>query len=222
MTHATRLNRKFAAILLPMLALATGCTSGGPSRLRLHSTGSGHLFSQDFEQSYFSQTSSGEYEVVLVDNGARQRAQRGDKPLKATDAAPLRQVVAIRIHWRPAQGTRADSPSATNAVVDWYVLADSVDQTQDRLHYQGAAFVRIFPNDKTARIVVRNGSLSLLEASGALRDPVGESTIEGDFVAKRNETMVAAVTTPIRMESLARIRTAGAKQPPSGRAAGGQ
>lgn len=218
--HLYRQDRIAAVIVSLMLIWGAGCTSNGPTRLRLHSQGSDRLYSQQFTQAYFSETNAGEYEVVLISDGV-EGPPRDDKPLEATQTAPLRQVVAIRIHWRPPHGTRADHPSATNSVVDWYVIADSTDQTRDRLHYQGAAFVRIYPKEKVAHVVVRSGSLTPLEISGSLSDPVGESSISGSFVAKRNDTMVAAVTTPIRMESLARVRTAGAKQAPP-RSAGGQ
>jgi hypothetical protein len=191
--------------------------------LRLRSQEGGRLYSQEFEQAYFSETSAGEWEVVLIDNGKADASEVREGPIAPEQSAPLRQVVAIRIHWRPAQGVRADHPSATNSVVDWYVIADSTDQTRDRLHYQGAAFVRIHPNAHTATVSVRMGTLTPVEVSGGMTDPLGNAAISGTFIAKRNETMVAAVTTPIRMESLARVRTAGSRQPPATpRSAGGQ
>ncbi len=222
MTQLSRIGPVKGFVITLAICWAAGCTGGGPAQMRIDSVQSDRLFSKQFSQKYFSQTKSGEFEVVLVDDGTTTNRRKQDEPLEATEQAPLRQVVAIRVYWRPPTGTRADHPSATNAVVDWYVIADSADQTRDRLHYQGAAFVKIFPKGNSAKVIVRNGGLTLVESSGALNDPVGDSTISGSFIAKRNDTMVAAVTTPIRMESLARIRTAGAKQPPAARSAAGQ
>lgn len=211
--------RLTTAMLMLLAAAVGGCkaTAGGPSRLQLHSHNGGRIYSQQFSQAYFSETTNGEWEVVLINDGSTKPPAEPGAPLEPDNAAPLRQVVAVRIHWRPPAGVRVDHPSATNSVIDWYVTADSSDPTQDRLHYQGAAFVKIYPDGDVAKVQIRNGQLVLVQSSGSLQDPVGSSSMHGSFVARRNDTMVAAVTAPIRMESLSRVRQAGARQSPAPR-----
>jgi hypothetical protein len=132
--------------------------------------------------------------------------------------------VHIRVHWRPLRGSKPDHPSATNAVVDWYVTAPAGDASQanDRLHYQGAAFVEIDAKNGVAKVRVSKGQVSLVEAVGSLHDPVGRSVLAGTFTARRSETMVAANTAPLRLDAAARaVRPARSVQSPRENIPGG-
>ncbi len=199
-----------------MVAGLGGCGQKQPaSRLRLRSAQSGKLFSQKFPQAYYSMSSTGEHEIVLVDDGDGARAAKPGRPLQPSASGPLRQVVHIRVHWRPLRGTKPDHPSATNAVIDWYVTAPGGD-SDERLHYRGAAFVEMSPKNGVAKIVVSNGSVELVESTGALRDPVGRSSVSGTFVARRSDARVAAAVAPMRSDDVSAraVRPAGSRQPP--------
>jgi hypothetical protein len=215
LNHPTGL---FAILIIGVVLTGTGlgCAGSKQSRLRLQSLQSGKHFSQKFPQTYFSETSDGEYEIVLIDDGAPAATpKQGDAPLPPEQSAPLRQVVHVRVYWRPPTGTRPDHPSATNAAIDWYVTPGSGTMTEDRLHYQGAGFVQIFPKGDTAKVFIRGAQLAPVEATGEMRDPLGPTMLEGSIIARRNDTMVAAISVPARMESLSRVRQAGSVQPPS-------
>ncbi len=210
--------------------LLTGCASkaGKPARLQLRSSQTRQVYAQQFEQAFFSRLDTGEYEIVLVDDGdndTRKTESTGARrPLLPSQAAPLRQVVHIRVHWRPLRGSKPDHPSATNAVVDWYVTAPAGDaaQANDRLHYQGAAFVEIDAKNGVAKVRVSKGQVSLVEAVGSLHDPVGRSVLAGTFTARRSETMVAANTAPLRLDAAARaVRPARSVQSPRENIPGG-
>ena len=210
--------------------LLTGCASkaGKPARLQLRSSQTRQVYAQQFEKAYFSRLDTGEYEIVLVDDGdggAGQPKPAGARqPLRPSQAAPLRQVVHIRVHWRPLRGSKPDHPSATNAVVDWYVTAPAGDAVyaNDRLHYQGAAFVEIGAKNGLAKVRISKGQVALVEAVGSLHDPVGRSALAGTFTARRNNAMVAANAAPLRLDAAARaVRPAGSTQSPRENVPGG-
>jgi hypothetical protein len=212
----------YRLILVLLFGVAWGCGSPVAPRLKLESAATGKLYSRDFSQAYFAPATNGEYDIVLIDEESPAPRGSSQKTLQPAQSAPLRQVVAIRVHWRPPHGTRADNPSASNAVLDWYVIGDTADRTQERLHYQGAAFVLVQRKGETAHVTIEKGTLALVDSVGSLSDPVGEARISGTFAARKNDTRVAAVTEPMKIESLARIRPAGAQQPPAPRSAAGQ
>jgi hypothetical protein len=197
-------------------------------RLQLRSVQTKQVYAQQFDRAYYSSRGTGEYEIVLVDDEAEKPAAKKAKagqPLTPAEESPLRQVVHIRVHWRPLRGTKPDHPSATNAVIDWYVTAPTGDaaRADDRLHYQGAAFVELGTDGNVAKIAITKAQMSLVEAVGSLYDPVGRSVLSGSFTAARNESMVAAVTTPLRMEAAAArsVRPARSVQPPRENESGG-
>src|SRR5258707_5348549 len=70
-------------------------------------------FIQKFPRSYLSVNEAGDYEIVMVSEGNETLKKQG-KILYPTPLTSLKQVVHIRILWRPLPGTRADQPTATN------------------------------------------------------------------------------------------------------------
>ena len=200
------------SIALVTAVVTTGCAlkADKSPRLQLRSMETKQVYAQQFDRAYYSSRGTGEYEVVLIDDGADVTSARGKSskpidPLPPSQEAPLRQVVHIRVHWRPLRGTKPDHPSATNAVIDWYVTASTGDavEADDRLHYQGAAFVELASNGEVAKVSITKAQMSLIEVVGSLYDPVGRSVLSGTFTATRNEKFVAAVTTPLRMDAAA-------------------
>jgi hypothetical protein len=230
--HTPRIATRGLIVALTFVLFASGCAlhDDKAPRLQLRSAQTKQVYAQQFDRAYYSSRGTGEYEIVLVADGdaaaAEPKKTRPGQPLPPSEEAPLRQVVHVRVHWRPLRGTKPDHPSATNAVIDWYVTAPTGDaaQADDRLHYQGAAFVELGTNGHVAKVAITKAQMSLVEAVGSLYDPVGRSVLWGSFTATRNETMVASVTTPLRLEAAAAraVRPARAIQPPRDNAPGGQ
>jgi len=196
---------KWAVLLLPFaffLLLPLACSSG-PAWLTFQSTESDRQYSQRFSRAYFAREAGGEYQAVLIEDGLAPAPE--DKtpagPLHAASTAPLSQVVYLRILWQPLRGVKPDTPSATNAVIDWYVRSNDAAGRDDRLHYRGAGFVRIDDSGQEARFVIRNARVQLADSSGRLQDPLGQSLLTGSFTATRNDAMVAATLEALRQTS---------------------
>jgi hypothetical protein len=180
-----------------------GCVTGRPisSTINFHALESDRTYSQTFSRAYVSEVEGGEYDAVLVANddvatGARKSSVTG--PIMTSDATPLRHVLHIRVLWRPQRGTRADTPTATNAVVNWYVRRSDSETSSDRLHYQGAGFVMVYPESKGVSFSIRNLTLSLRHRAGNLPDPIGRAKLEGNFYALRNEQAVQSILDSVR------------------------
>jgi hypothetical protein len=146
-------------------------------------------FVQKFPRSFLSINEAGDYEIVMVAEGTENRRKQG-KILYPTNVASLKQIVHIRILWKPLPGTRADQPTATNATINWYVRSNMPDAQNDKIDYGGAGFVNVYPNKTGAHIVIRNCSLAVRQQSGELVNPLGKPAISGSFDVVRNDGVV--------------------------------
>ena len=149
-------------------------------------------YAQKFEQIYAAKSQQGSWSFVLVSDEASE-AERGT----STDQAPLRQVVHVKILWRPVNGTGRDT-SCTNAAIDWYVLPDTDDAGGDLLLYQGCGHVTIDPGDKATKVKIRSATLRPSLAQGNLADPLGESRLSGKFVAINDSKRLQRILTDTR------------------------
>jgi len=203
---ASRLRAIAVLLLIALLALHAGGCAGGkavPSTIHFHSLTSDRVYSQTFPRAYVSEIEGGEYDAVLVasdevPSGTRKPTETG--PIATSDSSPLRHVLHIRVLWRPQRGTRADTPTATNAVINWYVRRGDSDASTDRLHYQGAGFVMVYPEEHGVSFSIRNMTVSLRRREGNLPDPIGRATLEGNFYALRNGPAVRSVLDSIHAE----------------------
>lgn len=195
---ATLLSRYSFAALFSFLALTmTGCASS-PGSLVMTSDASSKQYTQTFNRAYYSQGDGGEYEVILMEDGIIAAPTKGNAPLaSSTAAAPLNQTVHIRVQWRPMRGSKADAPTATNAVINWYVRSNDVGST-DHLHYRGAGFVQVYGSGQKIQFAIRNAHLELTGSSGRLNDPLGPSRLTGTFVALRGDSQVSTALSTIR------------------------
>jgi hypothetical protein len=190
-------------VSLPLMMLA-GCSSG-PATLTLKPDGRNVSFAQTFTQAYCGKTRDGSYNCVLVSDdsppAADEKAHHSAKgPLEPVSLPPLRQVVNIRVLWRPMNGMR-DSV-ASNATIDWYVLSNTSDGSDDLLLYQGSGYVTLEPDDDTTKITVRSADLRPAIVRGNLTDPIGNATMNGVFVATNDNDRT------IQLINAARERTA--------------
>jgi hypothetical protein len=140
---------------------------------------------------------------VLIEDGLSPAPEdkKSTGPLHAASAAPISQVVCLRVLWQPLRGVKPDTPSATNAVIDWYVRSNDPASRDDQLHYRGAGFVRIDDSGPQARFVIRNARVQLTDSTGRLQDPLGQSLLTGSFTATRNDAMVAATLEALHQHS---------------------
>ncbi len=106
----------------------------------------------------------------------------------------------IRVLWRPLNGIR-DSV-ASNATIDWYVLSNTSDGSDDLLLYQGSGYVTLKPDDDTTQITIRSADLKPAVVRGNMIDPIGSATITGVFDAVNNNDRT------IELINAARERTA--------------
>jgi hypothetical protein len=181
----------FALALL--LLLISGCTSHGGT-LELEPANSDRVLTQNFSNAYVTQSSGGEYEVVLVDH-AEYKRQNSKKPLQSQPLAPTRQVMHLHLYWRPLTDLTR-SPAAVNAAIDWYVLGS--DAAGDVVLYEGAGVVTVEGSGKQRRITIADGTVRPRESRGAMQDPVGNSRISGTFTADVNRTRVREILNEMR------------------------
>ena len=178
-------------LLLTGLCSITGCSSG-PASLTFKSTHSEDEYSQQFSRAFYSHPENGEYHAVLIEDGIHPNATKPSEPIVASAAAPLSQTVHVRVLWRPIRGTKPDAPSATNSIIDWYVRTNDSASATDHLHYRGAGFVSVSESKGQARFVIRSAHLELADSGGKLRDPLGASSLSGEFVALKNPGVVTS------------------------------
>jgi hypothetical protein len=190
-------------LLIAALGVASGC-SAKSSALTFKSAHSDVEYAQDFTCAFYEHTDNGEYHAVLIEDGIHPGGNKPRGPIVASAAAPLSQTVHVRVLWRPIRGTKPDTPSATNAVIDWYVRTNDSAQANDLLHYRGAGFVVVSESKGKATFTIRSAHLELTDSAGRLHDPLGDSSLTGRFVAINNpgvvnttvETLVSAGQKP--------------------------
>jgi hypothetical protein len=188
------------AFLFAIPAAIVGCGPLPPT-LTFQSTQSDQRFVQVYDRACFSRSDNGEWEIVLVSDGLTPGAVGRKGDLHPSGGSSMSQIVHIRILWRPLRGSKPDTPSATNAVIDWYMLASDSPGHDDRLHYRGVGFVVVNASDESATIEVRKADMELADQSGRLKDPLGKSTLTAEFQASHNDGVVDATTERIRQFS---------------------
>lgn len=201
----TRLSVRALLAAGPLLLLAgapLGCARNSAD-LRLTSLENDATFRQHFSKAYVSKGPSGGTEVVLIDeqevNGG------GGAPGEASQAAAgaataIRQVMHVKVLWKPQRGTKQFHPSYTNAGLRWYVLGDPRDGTPgDVLEYSGAGFVSLTETAAGTRVTIRNATLKPVGTPrGSLTDPVGPARLTGTFIASKSPQRVGALLAEVK------------------------
>lgn len=185
--------------LMVLLMLASvGCRSNTP-HLTFRSLDNSAKLEQPFALAAMSRDPAGDYDLVLVSQGLEDRRSfarwavdsanpvnwfRMPKPgaaLEPVEAAPVRQVVHMKIHWRPRAGTTPENPAASNATVRWVVFGtpEPTEQSADILEFQGTAFVRVRFVRGGYDLRIRAGDLRPTRRDGEMVDVIGPNTLEG-------------------------------------------
>ena len=179
------------ALLLVVATLLVGCAHKTP-QLKVYPS-EGLPFTQRFPRGFLSINELGDSEIVLISEGTENQHRQQGKILYPTNVGSVKQIVHIRILWKPLPGTRADQPTATNATINWYVRSNLPGEENDKLDYSGAGFVAVYPNKRGAHIVIKNANLALRQRSGEIQDPFNKPYISGSFDVLRNDGVVRDV-----------------------------
>jgi hypothetical protein len=188
-----------------LLALAfalftTGC-AGPTTQLTVRSLDRRQTYQQRFDSAYAGRSEQGDYDVVLVKGGGS-----------------VREVMHVRVLWKPMKGTKLDHPSATNAVIDWIVWDGSQgpDGGGAFIAYTGAGFVDLSRSGDTAKLDIRNATLSPTSRHGSMNDPLGRTKLTGTVVARTNRDQVDALLSQVQSTVAAAQPTTPPRQPPTG------
>jgi hypothetical protein len=190
-----RPTRALALWTAAIFCACCGC-AGGPGQIRLEPARGQAVLVQDFTQSFISHDAQGDVHIVLVsDPLVRKPADRrlSGQPLEPVPSAPLRQVVHIHVLWRPPSGVALDNPSATNASIDWYVVAEGTGRGRDLVHYQGAGYVVTSGAGNRVGLRISNATIRPAEVRGSMKDPIGAALVNGHAVAVRDAQRVREV-----------------------------
>lgn len=184
----------YPAALLATLALGVGCGSKYPT-LKFTSVDQTKVLRQPFGLTAMARDPQGDdYDLVMMSQGLeRLRPEEAGEPIGPSKEAPVRQVVYIRIHWRPRPGSRANNPAAANASVRWIIFGTPGEGGDDLIEYQGTAFVRPDFGRTGYTLRIRKGDLRLARRQGEMTDVLGPTDFEGDFFVKDDPYTVASV-----------------------------
>jgi hypothetical protein len=163
-----------ALLALPLALLSVGCASG-QTNLTVTSLQNRQTYQQPFTKAYAGRSEQGDFDVVLVKEG----------PANGS-AAGVRQVMHVRVLWKPMQGTKLDHPTATNATIDWYVFDGS--NPGGLVAYSGAGFVDVQKSNGVATLDIRNATLKPTTREGGMLDPIGPAKLQGRVVARMGRT----------------------------------
>ena len=168
----------FLHCVLPLLSLGLfmgGC-AGPSTNLTVTSLRNHQAYQPQFSRGYAGRSEQGDLDVVLVRDGGQGAA-----------AAGVRQVVHVRVLWKPMKGTKLDHPAATNAAIDWYVFGPGgagSGGAPGMVAYTGAGFVSVQQANGLVTLTVRNATLRPTAREGDMVDPIGPARLQGTVVAR--------------------------------------
>jgi hypothetical protein len=193
--------RSFILLSLSLTALFfTGCASDS-THLQMVSIDGKRDFKQKFSEAYACKTPTGDTDIVLISQVDYSTNQDPRKPLRPL-ASPLspRQIVHIRVYWKPPVGTKADHPANTNASIHWYMMEDSAPQA-DYVEYSGSGFADVDESDNTYSLNVHRAWMKVANHRGVMCDPLGPSQLNGSIQAIVDPSQVQAVLAEVKTAS---------------------
>jgi hypothetical protein len=190
-----------ASAAAPLLvAGGVGCAKQSAD-LRLTSLESKVCFRQEFTKAYVSKGEDGNTEIVLVSDetagGSQDDSARVAAGTAISPGTDVRQVMHVRVLWKPQRGTKQSHPSFTNAGLHWYVLGGK--SPTDVLEYTGAGFVALSDTPVGTQVTIRNATVKPVDNPRcSLTDPVGPSKLTGSFLATRSAKRVNDLLAEVR------------------------
>jgi hypothetical protein len=192
--------RLLALSLAPLLAFSLAGCSSTSGDLRLVSLDQKHTFSQHFTQAYIARNESGDADIVLVEDAIHPVHHDPSKPQPPDDSVLPRELVHIRVFWKPMSGVKPDHPANTNASIHWCFICDSANELGS-IEYCGSGLVQVDGGRDGADVTVRKAWMKERCQHGQMNDPLGPSILTGSFHATRDDAQVKAV--------IGQIKTAG-------------
>lgn len=174
------------------LLTAGGCAAGRGGNLRISSSQAGETYQQMLPAAYTCRNAVGDIDVVLTSDNSR------NTDGATTSRADLRQVMHIRVLWRPMRGTKRDHPSATNATISWYVFNNGNGGAPEMIEYTGAAFVDVTPKGNVTRLDIYNATMRPNPRHVGLNDPIGPSKLQGTVFARQSPRQVNEVLNQVK------------------------
>jgi hypothetical protein len=200
------------------MGFLAGCSSQYPT-LTYTSADNAKELIQPYAISAMSRDSRGDWDVVLVSQGLEKprplinrigtainpvelfhREQTAGKDLTPATSTPVRQVVHMKLHWRPQRGSSPNNPAAANATIRWLVfgppqptstasasdaagsgVSTTPPAATDVLEYQGTAFVAPDFERNGYTLHVLAGSVAPVAVKGDMTDALGPAHLEGTF-----------------------------------------
>jgi hypothetical protein len=183
--------RPYGVMVAGLLALAGGCHSG--PEVRVTSVDGSRELRQPFDRVFVEQSQDGTYRIVMSCQGddRQNRSGAGDN-LEPQEKIPVRQVMVLKVNWRPRRGFQYDHPAGANASVRWLLLGASPDPAVvDYIEFEGTALVRVRRESASSFAVeISNGYLQPVVTRGQMINSLSESTFEGHFAASDNARAV--------------------------------
>jgi hypothetical protein len=187
-------------LTLPIIALLLSACSSDQGRLNLVSADEKHRFSQQFTQAYIARNETGDADIVLVQEDVQPRHPDPTEPLSPDPNVMPRELVHIRVFWKPMNGVKPDHPANTNASIHWCFVCQR-DAQAGVIEYTGSGLVEVSENSMGATVTIRKAWMKEECECGELVDPLGPSILEGTFHATHDPEKVKEV--------IAQIKTAG-------------
>jgi hypothetical protein len=169
-------------IALALLIIATGlsgCKSFGPMRIKPVKPGSAATLRPKFTRGYFRFSRDQAYHFILL------------AKTKAPNGGTVRQVMILRVFWKPIPGVTPILSTAINATIRYLIFTPNGCGM-----YQGAGFVRLHDGRHARQMHASlvDGDIRLTGASGYFTDALGPSRITGDFEAIRSVEKTLTLT----------------------------
>lgn len=192
-------------ILAALASILGGCA--GQSRLSIIPTNSSRRFVQTFGQAYAAQDDAGDYRILLLNDGLASTSA-SNAALRATSQPPVRQVVHIRLFWRPMIGAKANFPSSANAAIDWYIMGVGSREGIDMVHYRGVGFVSVNPAPGGVSVSIDHTHMQPAACCGSMSEPFEQAQLSGSFFAVNDAELVKRLwTQTVKSAQLARQRS---------------
>jgi hypothetical protein len=166
---------------LAITGLSAGCAGHSAGGITLTSMRTHAQYDQGFAEGYLCHNANGDLDIVLVD-AATAQSLAGQ-----SSAAPVRQMLHLRVLWQPERDLKVTDLAASNASVHWYVIGG---KPKGVLEYTGTAFVSTTSFSGLVRVHVQNAQVKALPTTAGLYDPVGPSKLEGAVFAHEDAGIV--------------------------------
>src|SRR5690606_18697922 len=113
------------------------------------------------------------WRILLQEDWTSHPPRKPQQVLEPAGEPPMRQVLSIRLFWRPLPGIPADVPAGSNAAIDWYLLGVGSRAGKDALHYAGVGHVTYQRSGDRIAVTIRQATLQPVEQRGSMHDAFG-------------------------------------------------